>query len=177
MRNAWLAVAALAAGSLGSSPAGAEAPKGLEPLRFLLGDWRAEGGGKPGEASGGFTFARSLQDHVIVRTNHAEYPATADKPSFRHDDLMVLHVTEAGELRADYYDSEGHAIRYVGNTPSPNELILVSEVVNGAPRFRLGYKLGEDGVLAGRFEIAPPGKPEAFGPYLAWTARRTNAAN
>ena len=67
-------------------------------------------------------------------------------------------------------------IRYAGNTPSASELILVSEVVSDAPRFRLSYRLGADGVLAGRFEIAPPGKPESFGPYLAWTARRTNAA-
>lgn len=176
MRNAWLAVAALAAGSLGSSPAAAEAPKGLEPLRFLLGDWQAQGGGKPGEASGGFSFAPSLQDHVIVRTNHAEYPATADKQSSRHDDLMVLYVTGSGELRADYYDSEGHVIRYAGSTSSASELILVSEVSSDAPRFRLSYRLGADGVLAGRFEIAPPGKPESFGPYLAWTARRRNAA-
>ena len=29
-------------------------------------------------------------------------------------------------------------------------------VVSGAPRFRLSYRLGGDGILAGRFEIAPP---------------------
>lgn len=175
MRNAWLVVAALAGSSLGSSPAGAEAPKNLEPLRFLLGDWQAEGGGKPGEGSGGFSFTPSLQDRVIVRTNFAEYPANADKASSRHDDLMVLYATESGELRADYYDSEGHVIRYLGSAPAVGELTLVSEVVNGAPRFRLSYKLSGDGVLGGRFEIASPGKPESFGPYLAWTARRRDA--
>jgi hypothetical protein len=172
MRRAWVVVVALAASGLGSSPAGAEVPKGLEPLGFLLGDWQAEGGGKPGEASGGFTFASGLQGRVIVRTNHAEYPATADKPSSRQEDLMVLYPTESGEIRADYYDSEGHVIHYVGSTPSGSELTLVSEVSSGAPRFRLGYKLRADGVLDGRFEIAPPGKPESFGPYLAWTSRR-----
>ena len=166
---------ALAASGFGSSPAGAAAPKDLEPVRFLLGDWQAEGSGKPGEASGGFTFALSLQDRVIIRTNYAEYPAAADKPSSRHDDLMILYVPESGGLGADYYDSEGHVIRYVGSTPSARELILVSEVLTGAPRFRLIYRLGADGVLDGRFEIAPPGKPESFGPYLTWTARRRNA--
>ena len=175
MRNVCLAVV-LAASSVGLSAVGAAVPKGLGPLGFLLGDWRADGGGKPGEAIGGFTFAPSLQDRVIVRTNHAEYPATADKPSSRHDDLMVLYATESGELRADYYDSEGHVIRYVGSTPSASELTLVSEVLSGAPRFRLRYRLTPDGVLDGRFEIAPPGKPEAFGPYLAWTSRRRTGA-
>ena len=175
MRKVCVAVAFAALG-FGVSPAAAAVPKSLAPLAFLLGDWRADGGGKPGEASGGFTFAPSLQDRVIVRTNHAEYPATADKPSSQHEDLMVLYATESGQLRADYYDSEGHVIRYVGGTPSAGEITLVSEVREGAPRFRLSYRLTPDGVLDGRFEIAPPGKPEAFGPYLSWTARRRAGA-
>jgi P2-related tail formation protein len=175
MRVPWVAVAALLAMRLGSLTAAAETLTGLEPLHSLLGDWQAEGGGKPGEASGGFTFAASLQGRVIVRTNYAEYPATADKPASRHDDLMVLFATESGALRADYYDSEGHVIRYAGSATATGEVVLVSEVVGGAPRFRLTYKLRADGSLDGRFEIAPPGKPEAFGPYLAWTARRRDA--
>lgn len=176
MRNPRMLSMTLAAVVLGHVPARAAAPKGLEPLRFLLGDWQAEGGGRPGEATGGFTFASSLQDHVIVRTNYAEYPATADKPSSRHDDLMVVYTTESGEIRAEYYDSEGHVIRYVGSTNSPNEVTLVSEALSGAPRFRLNYKLAADGVLAGRFEVAPPGKPESFGPYLSWASRRRSAS-
>ena len=28
------------------------------------------------------------------------------------------------------------------------------------------------GTLNGRFDVAPPGKPEAFAPYLSWTARK-----
>ena len=173
MRNPWMLAWTLAAVVFGPIPVRAEPAPGLEPLRFLLGDSQAEGGGKPGEASGGFSFAYGVQDRVIVRTNHAEYPATADRPSSRHDDLMVLYATDSGEIRADYYDSEGHVIRYAGSVPSPGELTLVSEPLRGAPRFRLGYKLGPDGVLAGRFEVAPPDRPESFGPYLAWTSRRT----
>src|SRR5262245_23668237 len=91
--------------------AAAGAPQALEALAFLLGEWEASGGGSPGQASGGFSFAPALQDRVIVRTNHADYPAAAGKPSFRHDDLMVLYATEGGEIRADYYDSEGHVVR------------------------------------------------------------------
>jgi len=150
----------------------AAAPKALESLGFLLGEWQAGGGGKPGEASGGFTFAAELQDRVIVRTNHADYPATADKPASRHDDLMVLYATEAGDIRADYYDSEGHVIRYAGTSSAPGQLTLVSEPAGGAPRFRLIYELKADGALYGSFEAAPPGKPDAFAPYLSWTSRR-----
>lgn len=176
MGRSWLVVVALAARCLAALPAEAATPKGLEPLGFLLGDWQAEGSGKPGEARGGFTFSSSLQGHVIVRTNYAEYPATSDKPSSRHDHLMVLHAADSGEIRADYYDSEGHVIRYVGTTPTASALTLASEVVSGAPRFRLSYRLRGDGVLEGGFEIAPPGSPEAFAPYLAWTARRRSPA-
>jgi hypothetical protein len=50
----------------GTAPAPPAAPKALEPLSFLLGDWQAQGGGKPGEASGGFSFAPQLQERVIV---------------------------------------------------------------------------------------------------------------
>lgn len=171
MLKAWMFVAV---GALvgASSSASAAMSKGLEPVRFLLGEWQASGGGKPGEASGGFTFAPSLQERVIMRTNYADYPAAGDKPPSRHDDLMVIYATESGEVRADYYDSEGHVIRYTGSSPAVDELVLISNVSSAAPRFRLTYKLGADGVLDGRFEVAPPGKPDSFAPYLAWRSHR-----
>jgi hypothetical protein len=167
-------VAALAMMSMvvhGPRAAG-EAPHPLQPLGFLLGEWEASGGGSPGQASGGFTFAAGLQGRVILRTNYADYPATSGKPAFRHDDLMVVYATEAGEIRADYYDSEGHVVRYAGTTPGTGQLTLVSEPATASPRFRLSYRLQPDGTLEGRFEIAAPGEPEAFKPYLSWTARR-----
>ncbi len=176
IRVARSLAALLVAFFIADASAVAAPPKGLEALSFLIGDWQAQGGGKPGEASGGFSFAPGLQDRVVVRTSYAEYPATADKPSSRHDDLMVLYATDAGEIRADYYDSEGHVIRYVGNAASAGQFSLVSELVTGAPRFRLSYKLNPDGTLDGRFDVAPPGKPESFGPYLSWTSRRKSAS-
>lgn len=156
----------------GMSVAAAPAPEALAPLSFLVGEWEAQGGAAPGEAAGGFSFTPELQGRVIVRKNHADYPAAGGKPASRHDDLMVLYATDDGELRADYYDSEGHVIRYSGSVPGAGQLTLVSDPASGAPRFRLGYKLGADGTLDGSFEIAPPGKPDAFQPYLSWTAHR-----
>jgi len=44
--------------------------------------------------------------------------------------------------------------------------------MSGAPRFRLNYELGADGLLKGEFAIAPPGKPEAFAQYLVWQSRK-----
>src|SRR5262245_21427519 len=155
MRNSRLAAALAMACAVTRAPsAGAAPPQALQQLSFLLGEWQAAGTGSPGEAKGGFTFAPGLQDRVIVRTNYADYPATADKPSFRHDDLMVLYATDAGESRADYYDNEGHVIRYAGATPARGQLTLVSESATAAPRFRLSYQLQPDGTLDGRFEVA-----------------------
>src|SRR5205807_4945047 len=82
----------------------------LAPLQFLVGEW--EGIGDQAGATGGFTFAWGVQDHVIVRTNHSDTPARGGTPASRHDDLMVGHV-EAGVVKANYFDSEGHVIRYV----------------------------------------------------------------
>ncbi len=159
-----------------SGPAiGAEVPNALEPLEFLLGEWVAAGGGAPGAATGSATFARGLQDRVIVRTSYADYPATATKPAFRHDDLMIIHAAAGGGILADYYDSEGHVIRYVVSVPAPGEALFLSEASSDAPRFRLTYQRAPDGVLKGKFEIAPPGKPEGFSPYLSWESRRSGS--
>src|SRR5690349_5925928 len=82
-------------------------------LQFLLGEWIGEGGGGPGEGSGAFAFARELQGKVLVRTNYAEYPASAERPAFRHDDLMIVYTDPpSGRPHAIYFDSEGHVIEY-----------------------------------------------------------------
>ncbi len=169
---ALVAGAAVRLGLVTPWPARAAAPAPLDALAFLIGEWEAEGGGAAGAGRGGFTFARGLQDRVIVRTNHAEYPASGEGPASRHDDLMVVHAAEGGEIRADYYDSEGHVIRYVVTTPRAGNVVFLSEAAGGAPRFRLTYTLADDGRLDGLFEIAPPGKPDAFATYLRWTSRR-----
>jgi hypothetical protein len=155
----------------------AAGPAELEPLAFLIGEWPAAGAGQPGQGAGSTTFTRSVQDKVIVRTNHADYPAQGGKPASRHDDLMVIYAAPGGgSARADYYDSEGHVIRYAVQTPAPNQAVFVSDTAAGAPRFRLTYRL-EGSVLKGTFEIAAPDAPDAFKPYLSWEARKAGAVS
>src|SRR5205085_11953778 len=76
----------------------------------LAGAWVADSSG-PGTPTGGFEFVPDLQGRVLVRRNFAEYPKTKDRPATRHEDLMVIFHQGAG-TRADYYDNEGHVIRY-----------------------------------------------------------------
>src|SRR5881397_638086 len=81
----------------------------LAPLQFLLGEWK--GVGDQAGATGGFTFAPGVQDRIIVRTNYSNTPASDGRAASRHDDLMVIYV-EGRMLKADYFDNEGHVIRY-----------------------------------------------------------------
>src|ERR1700693_5731676 len=70
----------------------------------FLGAWEGAGGGGPGQGSGTFTFSPELQGAVLVRHNYAQYPATQDKPAYRHDDLMVIYPDPSGKkTRADYW--------------------------------------------------------------------------
>ncbi len=159
---------------LSAGDAGAAPPPELERFSFLLGEWSATGAGSPGAGTGVATFSRGLQDRVIVRTSYAEYPASGTRPASRHDDLLIAYVAASGGVRADYYDSEGHVIRYAVESPAPGEAVLLSDVVTGEPRYRLRYTLHPDGLLEGEFAIAPPGKPEAFAPYLRWQSRKSS---
>jgi hypothetical protein len=105
-----------------------------------------------------------------VRRNHASYPARDGKPASEHDDLMVVFVDD-GKLRAEYWDSEGHVIRYEVQAPAANRLVFVSEARAGAPRFRLTYVSPAAGRLELTFEIAPPGATE-LRPYISARLRR-----
>jgi len=145
-----------------------EGPATLASFQFLLGQW--EGIGDQAGATGGFTFAPSVQDRVIVRTNYSNTPAADGKPASRHDDLMVIYV-DAGVVKADYFDSEGHVIRYVAEARSA-EVVFLSEVKASEPRYRLTYRRGSSTTLNGTFDVAPPGQPGSFAPYLSWTARK-----
>jgi hypothetical protein len=141
----------------------------MAPLRFLIGDWQAIDTA-PGEA-GSFTFALAVQDHLMVRTNEARYAADGARPASRHDDLLVIYG-DNGSLKADYFDSEAHVIRYLVEVRPQNVVVFLSEPNPREPRYRLTYTAGADGVLIGSFEIAPPGSPDSFKPYLSWKARK-----
>ena len=143
----------------------------------LIGTWDADPNPVSPGSTGWTSFERDLQGKVIVRKNHADYPATKDKPASVHDDLMVIYDDPAGQdRRAIYWDNEGHVIRYVASTSSGGcTLTLVTEPGTPGPGFRLTYVTRTADTLAGLFEIAPPNAPTLFKKYLEWTMHRRTA--
>jgi len=142
-------------------------------LTFLVGGWKAD----PDQsgATGGFTFEMKVQDHVMVRTNYANTPASAGKPAGRHDDLMMIYA-DGDKLKADYVDSEGHVIRY-DVTTGVGKVVFESDAKAKEPRYRLTYTKNADGTLSGAFDIAAPGAAtNPFKPYLSWKARKATAS-
>jgi hypothetical protein len=170
-------VLALTALSLAVPGSARPAPPGhtWNAWRFLFGEWVAEGGGQPGQASGGaFSFAPDLDGRVLIRRSHAEYAATKDRAAFRHDDLMVVYRDlPGGEIRALYADNEGHVIHYeaVVDTAA-GTVVFTSAPVPRTPRYRFTYRKLAPDSLAFSFDVAPPGKPDSLATYVKGTARR-----
>jgi hypothetical protein len=153
---------------------------GWDTLRFLIGDWVGEGGGQPGQASGGaFSFTSDLQGKVLIRRSYAEYPPSKGQPAYRHDDLMVVHQDPAGKgIGATYFDNEGHVIQYsVTVSQDQRSLTFLSAPAPASPRFRLVYNKVSEDSLSFEFDIAAPGKPDSFSKYIEGKAHRKAAGN
>ena len=148
--------------------------RGTDPwndYQFLIGTWSGEGKGAPGQGKGRFTFAVDLQGKVLVRKHRAEIASQGDRPAF-HEDLMIIYP-EGGSVRAIYFDNEGHVIHYAPHfSPDKKTLAFVSVGDPRMPHFRLSYTKQSEDALAIKFEMAPPGKPDAFKTYTQGTATR-----
>ena len=168
MRREVVVLALLAA----AAAAAAEPADPWKPLQFLVGEWVAEGEGAPGQGSGSFSFQLDLEGKVLVRRNRSDYPAAGVRPAFHHEDLLVIYADSGGkDIRAIYFDNEGHVVRYqvesLGDT-----VRFLSEASAPEQRFRLTYRKTSRDTVIVEFEIAPPGKPEAFAHYAGGAARR-----
>lgn len=160
-----------------AQPAVSQQPApGLEPLKGLIGKWAGEGTGDAGAGGGYFTFESGLNERVLVRKNHAEYPATKDRPAFTHDDLMIVYVDSATkQLRAFYADSERNTINYIVNVSADGKnFVFLSDPREAGPRFRLTYILTAKDQITLTFETAPPDKPDQFRKFIEGRVRKVN---
>ena len=158
--RALAALILMAAGALFAQDA---SPSKWKPIEFLFGNWTAKGGGaSSGQGSGDFSFQPQLNQQIVVRKNFAEY-TSGPEAGTRHDDLMVIYADAPGQpLRAIYFDSEGHTIRYAVKTPAANVTVFESEASQPGPQYKLSYEL-KGNELQGTFEVG--GKV-----YLKWSS-------
>jgi hypothetical protein len=81
--------------------------------------------------------------------------------------MMIYREAPDKSPEAVYADSEGHGIHYATEVYSSPRMVRFTN-----PNYRLTYRQNADSTLSGQFEVAPPGKPEAYTTYLTWTAKR-----
>jgi hypothetical protein len=151
-----------------------------DSLKFLVGQWVGEGTAETGQGGGGYcSFESGLQGKVLVRKNHSEYPAANGHPAISHDDLMIIYPDVARQqLRAFYTDNEGNVIHYTVTASSDGKsAVFLGDAEEGARRYRLTYTLTQPDHMAIAFEMAPPGKPDAFQKFIAGKIRRAADAN
>lgn len=137
---------------------------------WLLGEWKGEGNGQPGQGSGIFTFKPDLNDKILVRKSHSEYPATSGKPAIVHDDLLIVYVDNSGNpSKAIYFDNEGHTINYSINYIDKS-IVLLSDKIQNIPIFRLTYTLLDNESIDTKFEMSRDG--EKFMTYIEGKSKK-----
>jgi len=145
-------------------------------LNFLIGDWIDESRtGEPGTATaGGESWRVDLGGQVLVRMGWCEFPATADRAAYRHEDLLILFPEGEETMRGIFWDNEKHTIHYPNVTmlPDGKGILLSSERATPGPRQQLLYQFDAPDRLTATFSLLLPGTPD-FAPYLTWRSQRT----
>ena len=146
------------------TPAQQPAPSpNWDAWKFLIGQWVGEGTGDVGEGVGYFTFEPDLNGKVLIRKNHAEYPATKDRAAYSHDDLMIVFADPATkQTRAFYTDSEGHVIHYSATFSTDGNTLT--------------FLRTKPDRMALIFEIASPDQPDKFHKFIDATVRKSSQA-
>lgn len=140
---------------LGDSPEGQK----FAPLAFMVGDWDGQGAGANGQSTGSFSLSPDLQTHVLTRRGFNVNGTQL------HEDLTVIYL-QGNDIRADYWDNEGHTIRYqVFPQPQAKQVVFESNSQGDGQRFRLTYRSIDDDHLEMKFDIGHAGAE--FQPYVS----------
>lgn len=138
----------------------------------LIGEWRGEGNGQPGQGGGTFSFQTELDGKILVRKAHTDFPASGNRPAFKHDDLLIVSLDYAGNpSKAIYFDNEGHTINYIVSYPE-NTVVLLSEKIPNVPVFRLTYTVIDAKTVNTKFEMSQDG--EKFMTYIEGKSTKAN---
>ena len=163
----------LVASCLAAQPPTAGGGDPLKSLAFLEGEWLAATPARTSGPSvaGAYVFKRELGGHVLAR--HSSSTACKGPTDFDcdHGDLLYVYVEGPGQnLKAIYFDNEGHVIHYNVSTPTSSSVIFISDQSASGPQFRLAYDLNNS-VMAGKFQVRMPGQSE-WKSYLEWSGSK-----
>lgn len=140
---------------------------------WLVGEWKGEGNGQPGQGEGKFSFRADLDNKVLVRKAHSVYPAQNGRPAVIHDDLLIIYLDYSGNpAKAIYFDNEGHTINY-SITYADKSIVLLSEKIANVPVFRLTYTALDEQTVNTKFEMSQDG--EKFMTYVEGKSVRTKS--
>ena len=154
---------------LAQAPTNATAADPFKSLAFLEGTWDAnvQNNGAT-KVAGRYSFNRELDGHILARhaTNDPGCKAPTSFDCSHSDLLYVFQDLPGSNLKADYFDNEGHVIHYEVSTPTPTSVVFLSAPGPG-PQFRLSYEFSGQ-VMTGRFQMHLPGQGD-WRTYLEWS--------
>jgi hypothetical protein len=133
-------------------------------LRFLVGTWRGEQAGQPGNGIAERSYQFILNDRFLQETNTSTYPPQEkNKTGEVHRHMSVISYDGARQRYVfRQFHTEGFANTYVQEpTTDAKKLVFVSEAIENIPagyRARETYTILSDDEFMERFEIAEPGK-------------------
>jgi hypothetical protein len=136
---------------------------------WLIGEWKGEGSGQPGQGGGTFSFVHDLDQKILVIKSHSEYPSTENKPKIIHEDLMIVYLYSGTPSKAIYFDNEGHVINYTLSY-SDKSITFTSDVIPSVPVFRLTYTWLDNETVNTKFELSKDG--EHFMTYIEGKSTR-----
>jgi hypothetical protein len=142
-------------------------------LSFLEGSWeaRTKGGSAGADASGVYSFQFDLKRHVLARYTAAGACTGPKDFDCQHGDLLYVYQEAPGaQLKAIYFDNEGHVIHYNVSAPDANTAVFLSEAGKPGPQYRLIYER-KGATMSGKFEMRMPGDT-AWKAYLEWSGSK-----
>ena len=143
-----------------------EMAKKFAPISFLVGDWDGTGATASSgqQSAGSFTLGPDLGTHVLTRRGFNMNGTQL------HEDLTVIYL-QGTDLRADYWDNEGHVIRYqVFPQPQAKQVVFESNPLPDGSQYRLTYHAVDDDTLELKFDVGHAGSD--YQPYLNGTLKR-----
>ena len=141
----------------------------------LIGTWKGNNSGEPGQGEGYFTFGFELNGNVLIRKGHTVFPGHENQPARIHDDILVIYKdTSAVPDKADYFDSEGHVLHYYITYNGNSTIVLTSIPVKDNPVFRLTLIKMDNLTTDIKFEYAMQKNPEDFKIHVEGVVTKVN---